>query len=144
MGKYQIVKTTFQQDHVPITFVREQVFIIEQQVPVELEWDGLDEQAIHLLASNDTHQPIGTVRLLADGHIGRMAVLANWRKQSVGSSLLDKIVQIARCAGLNRVFLNAQTSAVDFYLRYGFSANTDIFMDAGIPHQYMYKELSNS
>ena len=144
MDNYQIIKTTFQRDLKPITFIREQVFIEEQHVPVELEWDGLDEQAIHLLATNNLHQPIGTVRLLADGHIGRMAVLASWRKQGVGSKLLNEITQISRQIGLKHVFLNAQTTAVKFYSQHGFNANAEVFMDAGIPHQYMFKELSDN
>ncbi|MDH5570561.1 MAG: GNAT family N-acetyltransferase [Gammaproteobacteria bacterium] len=143
MGEYQLIKTTFQQDRELISFIREQVFIIEQHVPVELEWDEHDHQAVHLLAMDNNRQAIGTVRLLADGHIGRMAVLSSWRKRGVGSHLLAKITQIAQQSNMQRVFLNAQTSAVSFYSQYGFLAHTEIFMDAGIPHQYMYKSLSD-
>ena len=120
--------------------VREQVFVHEQSVPVELEWDEFDPLCQHLLAEN-AGQAIGTGRLLPDGHIGRMAVLESWRGQGVGSALLDALMQIARNRGVRRVRLNAQSRAVAFYQRHGFVAEAQEFIEAGIPHRSMWRDL---
>ena len=124
-----------------IKTVREQVFIHEQHVPEELEWDEHDTKATHVVAMDTNNQVIGTARMLADGHIGRMAVLAAWRKTGIGSAMLGKLLAIAKEHGLSKVFLHAQTSAVGFYEKHGFNALGEEFMDAGIPHRYMEKEL---
>ncbi len=125
-----------------IKTVREQVFIQEQQVPEELEWDRHDAKAIHIVAYDTHDQVIGTARLLADGHIGRMAVLEPWRKQGVGSAMLTKLLLLAQQQNLSTVFLHAQTSAVGFYECHGFRTLGEEFMDAGIPHRYMEKDLA--
>ena len=125
-----------------IKTVREAVFIREQHVPVELEWDGLDDAASHVIALDSHAQVIGTVRLLDDGHIGRMAVLPQWRHQGVGSAMLNALLELARQKHLTRVFLHAQTTAIEFYQRHGFSIRGEEFMDAGIPHRYMERDLT--
>jgi predicted GNAT family N-acyltransferase len=117
--------------------VREDVFVHEQGVPVELEWDGLDAAALHAVAADSSGRPIGTARLVADGHIGRMAVLLAWRRRGVGSALLGRLVAAARERGLDTVHLDAQTHAVAFYARHGFEPQGGEFMDAGIPHVAM-------
>lgn len=124
-----------------IKTVREQVFIQEQHVPAELEWDGHDSKAIHVVALDTNNQVIGTARMLIDGHIGRMAVLGAWRRIGIGSAMLAKLLSIAREIGLAKVFLHAQTSAMGFYEKHGFNAQGEEFMDANIPHRYMEKEL---
>ena len=124
-----------------IKTVREKVFIQEQHVPEELEWDEHDAKAIHVVAIDTHNQVIGTARLLADGHIGRMAVLTAWRKTGIGSAMLQKLLSIAKERGLSKVFLHAQTSAIGFYENHGFRSLGEEFMDAGIPHRYMEKEL---
>ena len=125
-----------------IKTVREQVFIQEQHVPVALEWDGLDDAAIHVVAEDKHAQVIGTARLLEDGHIGRMAVLPKWRHQGVGSALLKELLLIAQQRQLSKVFLHAQTIAIGFYERHGFRVLGEEFMDAGIPHHYMERHLT--
>lgn len=122
--------------------VREAVFVAEQGVPLALEWDGLDPGCAHLLAQNPQGEPIGTARLLPDGHIGRMAVLKAWRGQGVGSALLRALLGLARRRGLAHVALNAQTYAVGFYARHGFEKVGEEFMDAGIPHVAMTLDLA--
>ncbi|MEJ2309433.1 MAG: GNAT family N-acetyltransferase [Gammaproteobacteria bacterium] len=112
--------------------IREQVFIIEQGVPPELEWDGRDEESIHALALTTSGQPVGTARLLPEGQIGRMAVLRAWRRQGVGTLLLHCLIDCAEDPA--RLFLNAQTSAEPFYRRNGFVPEGEVFMEAGIPH----------
>ncbi len=116
--------------------VRRTVFVVEQHVPEALEWDGLDAAASHWLAVADG-TAVGTVRLLADGHIGRMAVLAPWRGRGLGSRLLVAAIAGAAAQGLEEVFLHAQTHALGFYRRHGFVAEGEEFMDAGIPHYAM-------
>lgn len=120
--------------------IRTEVFIHEQHVPEELEWDGEDAHAIHVLASDNTGKPIGTGRLLQHGaqaHIGRMAVRLAWRGQGVGSSVLQSLLMEARAGGAKSVFLNAQTDAVPFYARFDFVREGAEFLDAGIPHYRM-------
>ncbi len=121
--------------------VRTQVFVVEQQVPEELEWDGVDGDCLHVLADDATGTPIGCGRLLPDGHIGRMAVLARWRGRGVGAALLVHLVERARARGDQRVLLNAQTHAMPFYARFGFTAFGEEFDEAGIAHRAMERLL---
>ena len=123
-----------------LSSIREAVFIKEQKVPVELEWDGEDESSIHIVAYFD-NKPAGTARILKSGQIGRMSVLAEYRKQGIGTQLLKQAEAEARIMGLNRVFLHAQTYIQHFYEKEGYHPKGDIFMDAGIPHIEMTKSL---
>ena len=84
---------------------------------------------------------MGTGRLLPDGHIGRMAVLRDWRGRGVGGAILVALVERAAARGMRRLVLNAQTHAVSFYARYGFTALGDEFMEADIPHVAMARDL---
>lgn len=120
--------------------LRETVFIREQFVPADMEWDEFDALSRHVLASVDGI-PIGTGRLLPDGHIGRMAVLREWRGQGAGSALLTGLMEMAGALGMQRVRLNAQVQALPFYLRHGFQAQGEEFLDAGIPHCRMWRDL---
>ena len=117
--------------------VREQVFVVEQKVPLDLEWDGRDPEAVHLLARDRQGRPIGTARLLPGGQIGRMAVLPGWRRKGVGRALLLGLLRQAAQETNCKPFLNAQTSALSFYQRLGFRPEGEVFMEAGIPHQRM-------
>ena len=116
--------------------IREQVFIEEQQVPPELEWDGLDPECIHVLATLGDGTAIGTARML-DGHIGRMCVLPEWRGCGAGRALLEALLSHAREQHIRKLVLNAQTGATGFYEKSGFNATGPVFMDAGIPHRRM-------
>ena len=117
--------------------VRESVFVREQNVPLELEWDGLDEQCVHAIAVASDGTVIGTARMLPDGHIGRMAVVPGWRRRGVGSALLRALLAEAWRRGIAKPYLHAQVHAVGFYEGHGFHAVGDVFMDAGIPHLEM-------
>ena len=131
---FTVSEVSWQESSLALQAIRKTVFIIEQNVPEELEWDGLDAQGLHLIARNSQRQPIACARLLASGHIGRMAVLSEWRGRGVGSALLRTLLDIARRQSHTEVFLNAQTYAVGFYEKYGFERLGDEFLDAGIPH----------
>jgi len=122
--------------------VRRTVFIEEQHVPEALEWDDDDAKSRHVLALSVHGDPIGTGRLLPDGHIGRMAVLREWRGKGVGSAILRALLDLARQDGLHTIRLNAQTHALSFYARHGFNAIGDEFMEAGIPHREMQIRLN--
>ncbi len=126
--------------HTDAQAVRQQVFILEQGVPVELEWDEMDALCLHVVAYDDG-QPIGTGRLLPDGHIGRMAVTETRRRAGIGSAILARLMQEAKNRGDRVVALNAQVQVQAFYRRHGFVAEGDIFMDAGIPHIHMHHEF---
>jgi len=130
-------------DQAILRSIREAVFVVEQNVPVELEWDGVDQDCVHVIAYTQDRSPVGTGRLLRDGHIGRLAVLAPWRGQGAGSSLLLKLVAIATARGTGPVALNSQTHALAFYERFGFVAEGEDFDDAGIPHRKMILKGSN-
>lgn len=116
-----------------ISVVRRQVFIIEQGVPEELEWDGEDADAIHVLAQLD-NKPIATGRLLRSGHIGRMAVLQPYRGFGIGSKILKQLLVLAAQHHLRYVILHAQLQAKAFYLKHDFHCVGEVFEDAGIPH----------
>jgi predicted GNAT family N-acyltransferase len=120
--------------------IREQVFIREQAVPPALEWDGLDPHCVHVIAECDG-QAVGTGRLLPDGHIGRMAVLREWRRRGVGAALMTRLIDLARARGFQLLALNAQTHAIAFYQRFGFVCEGPEFEDAGIPHVRMIRAL---
>jgi len=122
--------------------VREQVFVAEQKVPLELEWDEWDERSDHAVARDASGRAIGTGRLLPDGRIGRMAVLREWRRRGVGAALMEALLQKAREQSMSRVTLHAQTHAAGFYRRFGFSERGGEFWEAGIPHVEMALELS--
>jgi len=134
-------------DQANIRHIREQVFIKEQHVPVELEWDELDETCTHLLATNPAGQPIATARIHIDGsgstaHIGRMSVLPAYRHQGIASEMLSMLLGVATTQHCDTVELNAQTTAIPFYELHGFKKVGDEFLDAGIPHFKMLYTLS--
>jgi predicted GNAT family N-acyltransferase len=121
--------------------VREAVFMREQGVPEELEWDGLDEGGRHALALSLQGEAVGCGRLLPDGHIGRIAVLPEWRNQKVGTAIMEVLLDEARVRGLQQVKVAAQTQAVPFYHGFGFVEQGEVFMDAGLPHIKMHLKL---
>lgn len=122
--------------------VREQVFVREQGVPLAVEYDAADPISLHSLARGPNGEAIGTGRLLPDGHIGRMAVLPEWRGKGVGTAVISRLTRAARDRAIPRVALNAQTSAAGFYRRFGFLAKGEEFIEAGIPHVAMVKVLA--
>ena len=124
-----------------IRAIRERVFVGEQDVPADLEYDGRDPDCWHVLAETPEGTAIATGRLAMDGRIGRMAVDREWRGRGVGRALLDALIERARSEGLARVVLHAQTGALGFYARAGFRAHGPIFEEAGIPHREMERSI---
>ncbi|HEX6268463.1 MAG TPA: GNAT family N-acetyltransferase, partial [Burkholderiales bacterium] len=121
----------------PIRFT---VFVEEQGVPREIELDEMDERCVHAVAFHG-NRPVGTARLLPDGHIGRMAVLKEWRGRGIGGRMLAKLIERARARGDREVILSAQVHAVAFYRAHGFVEEGAEYLEAGIRHQSMRRAL---
>jgi len=139
--KIEIVK--WLDEHESLTMIREKVFIKEQKVMPQLEWDGIDERAIHFLALKD-NKAIGCARALVIEHhmqLGRMAVLKEYRHQNVGKALLEKAIVTAKLNQLSSIYISAQCHAIDFYKKFGFKVTSDIYLDAEIPHHDMKLEF---
>ena len=124
------------------TRIRTTVFVQEQRVPPEIEMDDRDAVSVHALAFVDG-APVGTGRLLPDGHIGRMAVLREARASGVGSAVLERLVEEARRRGFREAVLSAQTHALAFYRKHGFEAVGEVYEEAGISHQEMRRALKS-
>ncbi|MBD3895793.1 GNAT family N-acetyltransferase [Halomonas sp. ML-15] len=122
--------------------IRRIVFIVEQQVPENEEWDGRDTFCLHFLARHEG-RALGTARLLPDGHLGRVAVLEEGRGLGLGRRLVEAAIEAARHQGHAHLELAAQLQAIPFYQRLGFTAYGDEFLDAGIPHRNMSLPLGD-
>ena len=116
------------------SIIRFEVFVEEQNVPAELEMDHMDAVCLHAVAYDAAGTPIGTGRLLPDGHIGRMAVRKRGRGTGVGGALLQRLMAQAKARGDRQVVLSSQTHAAPFYQRHGFTLEGDEFFEAGIAH----------
>jgi predicted GNAT family N-acyltransferase len=140
-SRFRVEPADYRTDLEALRAVREPVFVAEQQVPIEEEWDALDPHCHHVIARDEAGRPIGTGRLTPEHKIGRMAVLAEWRGQGVGDALLVALIDEARRRGWPTVSLNAQVQAAGFYARHGFAPYGEEFMEAGIRHQAMRRAL---
>lgn len=123
--------------------IREKVFMREQGVPAKLEWDGKDDSCHHALALSANGEAIGCGRITQDGHIGRVAVLPEWRMKRIGTAILELLVDYARTQNYSRVELNAQMQVIPVYQKFGFEVVGKEFMDANIPHRKMTLQLKN-
>ena len=121
--------------------IREKVFMQEQNVSAELEWDGLDESCQHALALSTSGDAVGCGRITPTGHIGRVAVLPEWRMKHIGTAILELLVDYARTQTYTQVELNAQVQAIAVYKKFGFEVEGEEFMDANIPHRRMVMKL---
>jgi len=138
--EYTLKLTRWDKDQTSLSKIRRKVFIEEQQVPEELEWDDDDKACVHVLVS-DNNTPIATGRIKMDGHIGRMAVLKDYRDKGIGSDVLQALINFSKTLKMKSVYLHAQTSAILFYEKHGFKISSEEFMDAGIPHKTMQMDL---
>lgn len=138
---FYVEPANFDADVEELHFVRNQVFVLEQHIPPEVEFDQLDRQCHHVIARDEDRKPIGTGRLSPDGQIGRMAVSVEWRRQRVGASLLGALLEKARKLGLSNVTASAQVRAVGFYQKHGFVPEEQPYLSAGIMHQLLRLNL---
>jgi len=125
---------TWQADRAELEFVRRQVFVVEQKIPESEEWDDADKNSSHVLAFSEKRDAVGTGRIEPTGKIARLAVLAEYRGQGVGTAILTRLIEEARQNGFSQVFLHAQTHALNFYKKFGFVSDEEIFSEGGIPH----------
>jgi predicted GNAT family N-acyltransferase len=121
----------------PIRFA---VFVEEQGVPREIELDEIDARCIHAVAFEDENA-VATGRLLPDGHIGRMAVLKQWRGRGIGGQILNALLDEARARGHREAVLSAQVHATAFYRAHGFVEEGAEYLEAGIAHRDMRRRL---
>jgi len=125
--------------------IRAEVFVQEQQIPAEMEWDAADAGCVHAVAYNRLGLAVATGRLLEHvpgvAKIGRMAVRRPLRGSRVGRAVLDALMQAARQRGDREVILHAQMSAEPFYRRAGFNQRGPVFEEAGIAHIEMVRTL---
>ncbi len=133
MSNIHVRVADWQKENAELRRIRESVFIAEQAVPPELEWDSDDASAVHFLAVEGDY-PIGTARLLSNGHIGRVSVLRDWRGLKVGDALMRAVLAEAERLGLKEQMLSAQVHAAPFYERLGFEIVGSEYLEAGIPH----------
>ena len=129
----------WKKDREKLSAIRSRVFIEEQNVPEDMEWDEFDASATHFIAF-EKDRAIACARLKTDGQIGRMAVLPGYRNRGTGKKLLQFVLREAAALKLKSVYLHAQVSALAFYEKQGFTAKDDIFYEANIPHREMLKK----
>jgi predicted GNAT family N-acyltransferase len=116
--------------------IRNQVFTKEQDIDANLDFDGQDRDAVHVLVIYDGKY-VGTGRMLADGHIGRLAMLKAYRGRGLGAKAVLALVNEAENIGLKRVYLGAQKHAVGFYEKLGFSEYGEPYIEVNIEHIHM-------
>ena len=125
--------------------IRSAVFVQEQGIPADMEWDGADASCTHAVAYNRFGLPLATGRLLEHvpgvAKIGRMAVVQTMRGSRVGRAVLDGLMAAAKQRGDREVLLHAQMTAAPFYSRAGFAQRGPVFEEAGIPHVEMVRPL---
>lgn len=114
-------------------FIRKQVFIIEQNIPEEEEWDDQDMISDHFVVY-DQDQPIATARLLQNNSVGRVAVLKAYRGQGIGRMIMLEIIRQAHQQDRKFLHLSSQVHAISFYEKLGFSIQGDAYDECGIPH----------
>ncbi|MFJ4679392.1 GNAT family N-acetyltransferase [Kitasatospora sp. NPDC088783] len=134
--------------------VRHEVFVVEQQVPAELEYDEYDATSAHLLAVGPGGAALGTARLISGAQalgltggvegrvlLGRLAVVGSARGTGLGARLVRAVEELGRERGAREVELHAQVQALGFYERLGYVAEGPVYDDAGIPHRTMTRVL---
>lgn len=133
---YQIVDGAWDQLQHDAMSVREQVFIQEQQIAAQDEWDEQDAVSLHFVIYRDG-QAIATARLLQDHSVGRVAVLKAYRGQGLGQLIMQYIIALAQQQQRPQLHLSAQTHALDFYKQLGFEQQGEVYLECNIPHIHM-------
>ncbi len=140
LSRVTIQQVTWQVAEIELRAVRAPVFIEEQFVTPEFEWDDIDASAVHLLATYE-NQPIACLRIIHYQKIGRMAVIKQWRGIGLGAALLQKAISICKEHGSKSIYLSAQTHAINFYQKAGFTQISEEYCDVDIPHVDMRLDL---
>ena len=132
-ANFQIEVVSWQQAEQDLRAIRTPVFIKEQAVAPDFEWDEIDQVAVHLLATQN-NEPIACLRIIDYHKIGRMAVLKEFRGNGLGATLLLEAVKICKAHGSKTVHLSAQTHAIGFYEKCGFKVTSAVYQDVHIAH----------
>ncbi len=132
-ANFQIEVVSWQQAEQDLRAIRTPVFIKEQAVAPDFEWDEIDQVAVHLLATQN-NEPIACLRIIDFHKIGRMAVLKEFRGNGLGATLLLEAVKICKAHGSKIVHLSAQTHAIGFYEKCGFKVTSAVYQDVHIAH----------
>lgn len=140
---FTVREAIWQTDADSLRAIRHQVFVVEQSVPADLEFEGDDDQYHHVIAIDAHGNPIGTGRISSAGKIGRMAVLRKLRGQGVGSAILGELMQLAAANRISTLTLHSQLHALPFYRRHGFVEFDHTFLEAGISHQRMKRSTKS-
>ncbi len=139
-----VIITDYRSRERDIRYVRDQVFVIEQQIPREEEFDDRDTACLHAVAYDSAGHPVGTGRidLEKSGKVGRVAVLKSHRRSGYGRAMMQALERVATQRDLRRIWFHAQVAAVPFYTSLGYQVVSDVFDEAGIPHVVMEKRLA--
>lgn len=138
-----VEEVTGQSDFAICMAIRMEVFVFEQDVPADIEWDAFDRTSTHFFARADG-KPVATARLRAEqgvAKIERMAVRKDYRGKHVGDALITKVMEHAKANGFTKASISAQDHAIPFYEKLGFTLCSDAYMEAGIPHHAMERDL---
>jgi predicted GNAT family N-acyltransferase len=133
LADVKITQVTWREAESHLRAVRTPVFVEEQLVAPDCEWDELDASAVHLLAMLQS-APIGCLRIIDFHKVGRMAVLKEFRRHGLGAALLLEAIKICKTHGSKNVYLSAQTHAIEFYQHCGFKVTSEVYQDLHIPH----------
>ncbi len=120
--------------------IRELVFVLEQDIAPEDEWDDQDPISTHFVVY-DADQPIATARLLSNDHVGRVAVLKEYRSKGIGKLVMQEIIALAKQQQRKELILSSQVHATQFYSGLGFAVQGESYLDCGIPHVDMVMTL---
>jgi len=142
MDEIIALAASWNEDRDELIQLRTRVFVEEQKVPSSLEMDGRDAESAHVKALIDD-DIIGTGRLLPNGFIGRMCVLREYRNRGIGTMMLKNLVQQAAERGHQNVSLNSQSYVIPFYQKFGFTADSEEFIEAGILHRRMILNIAS-
>lgn len=136
------------------SYVRQQVFILEQGFPSDSDLDHRDADAQHIVAFDtqkntgnnyhNGHNALGTARLISTGQLGRLAVIKQYRGQGLGQMIVKTLINYARAQNYNQMFLHAQITTIDFYKRLGFNAEGKSFFELNVEHILMRQTLTKS
>jgi len=134
MNDIDIAIVNFSEKQAEITSVRRAVFIEEQNVPENIDFDGSDTDYIHVLAWDKNNRPVGTARINRKGRIGRMAVLKNYRRQGIGRKMIQTLMDYGRKNSITDFHVSSQITATGFYKKMGFEPTGEEFIEAEIKH----------
>lgn len=139
--RFTVHEVCWQDAATELSSVRERVFVAEQRIPRRVELDGRDTECLHVQATLGDGTIIAAGRMLPNGHIGHIAVLMPYRGMGVGKAVLEKLVDIARQHHQHQVYLDCELDSVPFYESQQFMCSGRVFMESGVPHQRMVRNL---